>query len=112
MRVTKRSGRPRPLASTRVQAGAGSAPVVVVKTAPSLWPTQIRLEWPGATAMALIGSALGALMAVQAGVGAFAFVLRHRLQPPPRRVLGLLGSRIKGAMKLAHAPASVRPLVM
>jgi hypothetical protein len=48
------------------------------------------------------------------GLPVFAFTVRQSEAPPPSRVLGLLGSRMKGAMKFAFElePASVRPLTM
>src|SRR4051794_5969603 len=64
-------------------------------------------EFPWATAIALMNEPLvPALILVQVGVEALTFTLRQRLLPPASKVLGLLGSRINGAIKLALASGS------
>ena len=54
---------------------------------------------------------LEVLMADQLGVAALTLLLRHRFRPPASMVLGLFGSRMNGAMKLAPLllPASLIP---
>src|SRR5437773_2496429 len=99
--VTKRSGRFGVLRSFRVQSTEVVAPFTVLYTSPLLCPTQMILELPGATAMALMKLPTESLTADQEGIGAFTLVDRHRLAPPASNVLELLGSRTKGAMKLA-----------
>src|SRR5262245_28579385 len=72
---------------------------------PLLRPTRMKSELLGETTMALMGVLVGifVLMLAQAMLLAVALtlVLRHRLIPPASIVLGLLGSRINGAMKFA-----------
>src|SRR5689334_793567 len=115
MRVQNRWGSEGVPRSFRVQVGLAAVPLAVAKTSPKLCPTQITSELPGATAMALIKSfvfAWPAFMIDQAGEDgepALTFVLRHSRRPPASIVLGLFGSRMNGAMKLAAVPASAMP---
>ena len=110
-RGTIRSGVP----LTWVHVGATARPFVVLKMLPLLWPTQMRLELPGATAIALIGELVevGALIEahdgpVDAVFGVDASSVRHRDQPPPSNRVGEFGSSMKGAMKFA-LPARLPP---
>src|SRR6266446_1806274 len=87
-----------------VQAGLSARPLAVLQTSPSLYPTQILSELPGATAMALMSVPMGCLITVQSGqFGSHVWTLkvRQRLVPPATIAFALLGSRTKGAMKLA-----------
>src|SRR5215471_3148399 len=108
MRWTARFGKFGEPRSFRVQSGLVPVPLMVIYTSPLLWPTQMMSELPGATAIALIKEVVlvPALMLVHVGVGSFTLTLRHRLLPPASIVLGLLGSRMNGAMKLALVGAA------
>ena len=110
IRVTMRFGSAVDPLSTFVQVGVVDVPLAVVKTSPLLWPTQIRSEFPLATAMALIGElfVVGPLIDAHDGpllddavFGVVASLVRHSDQPPPSSRVGVFGSRINGAMKFA-----------
>src|SRR5262245_1098581 len=97
------------------QQGLADVPLLVRKSRPSLWPTQMTSGRPVAMAMALMGTGLlfgpartGTLIACQRGpdcvgfrgsFGSRTLGVLQRLIPPARSLSGQLGSSTKGAIK-------------
>src|SRR5947208_3241028 len=111
MQLQYRAGRPAP---TGPQPGTCAVPLAVLSTEPLLVPTQMIRGSPGATAIALMSPDPGSLIDFHVGRDAtlLTSLLRHRWAAPASIRLGLLGSRMNGAMNRAFDPASVIPLKM
>ena len=101
---------------TLVQVGDPAVPLVVIQMLPARCPTQMMSLFPLATAMAVMFAAVPepstALILLHVTVPARALVVRFKVCVPARRVGGLFGSRMNGAMKseVKPEPAPFMPL--